>query len=347
MLEQSFHGKTEILVVDDTPTNLRYLTRLLSELGYGVRVAGNGNMAWKCLNSHHPDLILLDIRMPEIDGYTLCEQIKLNESTKHIPIIFISSLQEVVDKAKAFSVGGIDYITKPFEPLEVLIRIENHLKIRSLQLELMEKNKRLEQEIEQRKKAEHDLIKLNLELEKLANIDGLTGLANRRQFDLTLQKEWSILKRKKLPLSLIICDIDFFKKYNDSYGHIQGDECLKQVAQGIKKAVQRPSDLVARYGGEEFIIILPNTDIKGAIHVAQNIKIAIENLQIIHSDSEISKYVSLSLGISSLIPQGEISSEMLKIKADEALYIAKNKGRNRYEYIVDKSSTVDARGLLG
>ena len=248
-----------------------------------------------------------------------------------IPVIFISSLQEVFDKLRAFTVGGVDYITKPFEPLEVLIRVENQLKLRSLRLELINKNESLEREIQRRKKVEQDLIKVNFELQKLANLDGLTEIANRRQFDLTLQKEWRRLQRDQLPLSLIIADIDYFKKYNDRYGHIQGDKCLRQVAKTIEKTVKRPSDLVARYGGEEFVIILPSTNLQGAIKVCQNIQKSITKLAIPHEDSNISKNVSLSLGISSLIPNLDTSPEILKITADQALYFAKQQGRNRYE----------------
>jgi diguanylate cyclase (GGDEF)-like protein len=323
------HWKAEILVVDDTPSNLKFLTQLISELGYKVRVAGNGEMALKLIQSNLPDLILLDIRMPGLDGYAVCERLKSNPKTRNIPVIFISSLQEVFDKVKAFSVGGVDYISKPFEPLEVLSRMENHLRLRSLQLQLIEKNQKLEQEILQRKKVEVELRQANLELERLANIDGLTGVANRRQFDLTLIKEWYRLKRENLPLSLIICDIDYFKRYNDYYGHIEGDNCLKKVAEGISNGVKRTGDLVARYGGEEFVVVLPNTSLDGAKKVAENIRNCVNNLHLTHGGSDVSKYVTLSMGVSSMIPMLEMSPELLKITADEALYQAKKQGRNQ------------------
>jgi diguanylate cyclase (GGDEF)-like protein len=332
-IAQSSPSNAEILVVDDSPTNLRYFQKLLSELGYKVRLAGNPEIAFNWIQSHQPHLILLDILMPEMDGYTFCEQIKSNLETKDIPVIFISCLQEVFDKVRAFRVGGVDYIVKPFEPLEVLSRIENHLRLRSLQVELMEKNAELEQEIFQRQKAEAELREANLELKKLVNVDGLTGVANRRHFDLTLEKEWYRLKREELPLSLIICDLDYFKCYNDYHGHIKGDECLKQVAQTMQATVKRSADLVARYGGEEFAVILPNTHLQGALKVAENINLAVRDLKIPHGRSDVSEYVSLSLGVSSMIPQlnREISPELLKLTADEALYQAKQQGRDRIE----------------
>ena len=327
------HPKAEILVVDDSSTDLRYFTKLLSEHEYKVRGAVSAEMAFKCIHSHYPDLILLDIIMPEMDGYTFCEQLKAKDETRNIPVIFISCLQKVFDKVRAFSVGGVDYISKPFEPLEVLIRIENQLKLRTLQVQLIEKNTELEQEVGQRKKAEEELRQANLELKKLVNVDGLTGVANRRYFELTLKKEWSRLQREKLSLSLIMSDIDYFKPYNDYYGHIEGDKCLRQVAQTIQGTVKRSADLVARYGGEEFAVILPNTNLVGAMEVAENIKLAVSNLEIPHDGSDVSKYVSLSLGVSSIIPllNGEVSPEFLKNTADEALYQAKKHGRNCIE----------------
>ena len=190
-MDKCSHSKAEILVVDDCSIDLRYFTKLLSENGYKVRGAVSAEMAFKCIKSHHPDLILLDIIMPKMDGYKFCEQIKAKDETRNIPVIFISCLQKVFDKLRAFGVGGVDYISKPFEPLEVLIRIENHLKLRSLQVQLIEKNTELEREVGQRKKAEEELRQANLELKKLVNVDGLTGVANRRYFELTLKKEWS------------------------------------------------------------------------------------------------------------------------------------------------------------
>jgi diguanylate cyclase (GGDEF)-like protein len=170
----------------------------------------------------------------------------------------------------------------------------------------------------------------NQELLRLANIDSLTQIANRRCFDQVLFQEWKRLKREKLPLSLILCDIDFFKNYNDHYGHPAGDECLKQVAEIINQSVNRPPDLVARYGGEEFVVILPQTEIRGAVHIAQTIRAKIESAAIPHISSQVSEYVTLSMGITTLIPDLQTDPQYLISEADQALYQAKKSGRNRF-----------------
>lgn len=181
----------------------------------------------------------------------------------------------------------------------------------------------------ERKKAEMELQKANQELERIATIDGLTQIANRRQFDKCLTQEWKRMRREQTPLSLILCDIDFFKLYNDAYGHQMGDECIRTVAQAIRRSVKRPADLAARYGGEEFAVILPNTNAEGAVLLAENIRKAVQHLKIIHARSPVSGYVSLSLGVASIIPFQEFAPETLIEMADKALYEAKKHGRNR------------------
>jgi diguanylate cyclase (GGDEF)-like protein/PAS domain S-box-containing protein len=184
-------------------------------------------------------------------------------------------------------------------------------------------------DITERKQSEDSLQKANRELERLAAVDGLTQIANRRRFDEYLDREWKRQKRNKKWLSLILCDIDVFKLYNDHYGHLSGDDCLKAVAQSIDVNVKRPADLVARYGGEEFAIILPDTDAAGALHVAETIRQGVKNLNISHEKSFVCPYVTLSLGVSSIVPNSESSPEILVKYADDALYEAKEKGRNR------------------
>lgn len=176
------------------------------------------------------------------------------------------------------------------------------------------------------------LQKANQELERIATLDSLTEIANRRYFDSILEREWQRLQREKQPLSLIFCDVDYFKKYNDTYGHQSGDRCLRQVAQALKKAIKRPGDLVARYGGEEFVIILPNTPLEGAKAIGERLRQAIQALQIAHKASPISPYITLSLGLSSLIPQPETSANTLVENADRALYEAKKQGRDRLNW---------------
>ncbi|OZH54487.1 hypothetical protein AFK68_10595 [Hydrocoleum sp. CS-953] len=478
-----------ILVVDDAPENLRLLSTMLEHHGYHVRKAINGRIAINGAQIAKPDLILLDINLPDIDGYEVCQKLKSLEQTKEIPIIFISAYSEEVDKVRAFEVGGRDYITKPFKLREVLARVENQLSIYQLQIELKEKKLELEKEVIERQnyeekirflllttpaisttldihsalevtinhvcanirwdfgeawlpnsdnsrllysqscylnsqdfsefqnyskklsftpnidlvgrvwqakdaewiediseispqeferynlalkmgfksafavpilwsnevlailvffkqetlpknqhlidllkivgthlgvviqsqKAEYTLKLANQRLSLLATLDGLTQIANRHRFDQYLEQEWQRMKLENLPLSLIICDLDFFKLYNDNYGSQAGDDCLKKIAKTIQEIVNIPEYLVARYGGEEFAIILPNTNTKSALIIAENIRSEVENLKILHSQSPINEFVTISIGISSMVPQENNSSAELIAMAEKAL----------------------------
>lgn len=198
---------------------------------------------------------------------------------------------------------------------------------RTQELEL--KNHQLEQEIQERKIIEKTLQNVNQKLERLVNVDGLTGVSNRRHFDDYLAREWRRLQREQKPLSLILCDVDYFKFYNDSYGHLQGDDCLRQVAQKLAQVVHRPADLVARYGGEEFAIILPNTDLAGSREVAKKVQQSIRELQLPHNQSQTSQFVTVSIGISTQIPNKNQLVEDLIQTTDQALYAAKAQGRDR------------------
>ncbi|NJL90912.1 MAG: diguanylate cyclase [Coleofasciculaceae cyanobacterium SM2_1_6] len=486
--------QSNILVVDDHPANLSLLMQILTGQGYKVRVSPNGNLALRSIQLMLPDLILLDINMPDMDGYTLCQHLKSEPQTKDIPVIFISALGETWDKVRGFTLGAVDYITKPFEPVEVLARIQHqlqwqasqtHLQLQNIQLQLLlsttqainaakdvdsaleailtqvcqslgwdlgeawipdpegnylvcspgcyvgdhsligfydrtrnlkiAPNKGLvgkawsnqqpqiiedlstvvnedeflsvKQAIEegirgvisipvisqqeavtepnrmvvavltffqkknlvirldslqlimtianqlssfiQRKQAEDQLRELNLELKKLANLDGLTQVANRRRFDDYFLQEWSRAMREGQWLSLILCDVDYFKPYNDHYGHLAGDDCLQRVAQTMNDHVQRPADLVARYGGEEFVVLLPNTSSGGAEQVARNLQSRIQSLRLPHAQSTVKPYVTMSLGVASVIPRANLSPEDLISAADQALYQAKHQGRDR------------------
>lgn len=337
-MEQNFQEESSglILIVDDNLANLQVLTNLLSKRGYQINVACNGQDAIVAISQELPHLVILDIMMPDMTGYEICEQIKANPNTNQIPVIFLSAIQNTANKVQAFELGAADYITKPFKTVEVLARIDNQIRLRKLQLQLLDKNSRLEQEIKKREIIEQQLIdsegalyQVNVVLKNLANLDGLTQVANRRRFDETLGQEWLRSVREKQPLALIICDVDYFKLYNDTYGHLSGDDCLIRIAQGISNAVKRPTDLVARYGGEEFAVILPNTDLDGAIVVANLIREAIKSLEIEHSASQVNPYITLSLGVAAIAPQLDQNSEMLIAAADKALYQAKQQGRDR------------------
>jgi diguanylate cyclase (GGDEF)-like protein len=323
----------DILIVDDTPENLTVLRQMLTANGYRVRPAINGEIALKTIQTSPPDLILLDIMMDGMDGFEVCRRLKSDAMAKDIPVIFISALNGTIDKVKAFQIGGVDYITKPFQVEEVLARVETHMKLHHMQKQVEEQNVRLQHEITERKRVESELEKSNRELARLASFDGLTRIANRRYFDHCLEKEWGRLARQKAPLSLILCDIDFFKRYNDTYGHQTGDDCLKKVAQTIRRAIKRPADLVARYGGEEFVILLPQTDMNGAVKIAEDIKREVRDLQIEHVKSDVSPYVSLSMGICTMRPDQETLSAELVAVADRALYQAKKTGRDRVKSV--------------
>ena len=318
-----------ILVVDDRIDSLELLSTILMMEGYEVEKCLCGADAIEIAKSRPVDLILLDVCMPHIDGFEVCQILKKTEQTKNIPIIFISALKEVMNKTQAFERGGIDYITKPFQIEEVLARIKNQLSVYNLTVELIDKNKHLEQENNFYKSNQRKLLEINQKLDKLATIDSLTQIANRRYFDNFLIREWSRSQRGKWPLSLIICDIDYFKSYNDLLGHQAGDACLKQVAQKISQTLKRPGDLVARYGGEEFVILLSQTSGENALQVAETIRCQIKQLQLNHPSSLVSDYISLSLGVSCVVPDFKYTKNQLMATADKALYQAKQQGRDR------------------
>jgi diguanylate cyclase (GGDEF)-like protein len=264
-----------------------------------------------------------------MNGYQVCQALKASDLTLDIPVIFISALDQVEDKPQAFDAGGVDYISKPFYAQEVLARVKGQLTISLQQQELQAKNLQLQREIEQRIQAEAALQDLNRELQRLSNLDGLTQVSNRRRFDEYLSQEWQRLLQQQRPLGLIMADVDYFKAYNDHYGHLAGDQCLQQIAQVLFETVRRPADLVARYGGEEFAVILPDTPLEGAIAVAELILKRVQALQIDHHYSQAGSHVSLSLGVWGLVPNPDIPLQTLIEAADQALYQAKSMGRNQ------------------
>lgn len=293
--------KPLILIVDDTPTNIQILAENLIK-DYRVKVAASGENALRIVAQQElPDLILLDVMMPDIDGYEVCRRLKNNPQTSSIPIIFVTALSEVANEEFGLNLGAMDYITKPFYLPVVKARIRNHIRLKQLT----------------------DM------LESMAWIDGLTGIPNRRRFDQMLEIEWKRAQRNRLPLAVIMVDIDHFKAYNDCHGHGEGDVCLKQVATMFAATVNRPGDLVARYGGEEFVILMPETDTDGAQQLADHLRHQIESMQIPHTSSSASCWVTISLGYASLIPKPEQASSTLLDDADNMLYQAKNLGRNR------------------
>jgi len=331
---QEFSGtpptKDYILVVDDMPHNVHLLVSILARKGYDARgFHGSVTNMQQVLEKEPPALILLDINMPHMDGFQVCEKLKSCDRTCNIPVIFISARDEVLDKIRSFEVGGVDYITKPFQVAEVLARIDSQITLQKLRNQLQTQNERLKQEIDHRVITETLLKEANRKLEMLVNLDGLTELANRRRFDQYLEQEWQRLAREQQPLSLIMCDIDFFKNYNDTYGHVAGDDCLRKVSYLIKQSVRRPADLAARYGGEEFVMVLPNTSLEGAIAITDVIRDGLLALAIPHEDSVVSQSVTLSMGVTCLVPMVDSPPSVLLTAADYALYQAKESGRNQ------------------
>jgi diguanylate cyclase (GGDEF)-like protein len=290
-----------ILIVDDTTANIEILSEMLS-VDYEVLFATNGEDALEIAFDETPDLILLDILMPNMDGYEVCARLKADPRTRAIPVIFVTSMDQEEDETKGLAVGAIDYLIKPVRPPIVRARVHNHLEL----------------------KRYRDV------LEQMSTTDGLTGVANRRRFDESLEREWNRARRNKTPISLIMQDIDFFKAFNDHYGHLAGDDCLRQVARALAASVRRPSDLVARYGGEEFACLLPDTDANGAAWMANRFIEKMKELHIPHASSKAADHVTLSMGVATMTPLvGQPHSELV-LRADQLLYEAKRNGRNQF-----------------
>jgi two-component system chemotaxis family response regulator WspR len=249
---------------------------------------------------------------------------RVDPVTTRIPIIVLSTKEDPRDKSRAFEIGASDYLVKLPDRIELLARIRAHSRSFLAQQERDEAYRALEL-------LKIELESKNAELARFAAQDGLTGLANRRRLDEALDSECRRAAREKTPLSLVMTDVDFFKKYNDSYGHQLGDDCLRQVAAALAVAARRPGDLCARYGGEEFALVLPNTSVEGACLVAEAARSQVEALQIPHAASGVAAHVTLSLGVATMLPGEPLEPTALVQRADSALYAAKHGGRNRWQ----------------
>ncbi len=316
--------KLKILIVDDEAFVRDMLADILmsGELSAEVETAENGAEALKKIqNRPDTDLIISDMNMPEMNGMELLRHIQ--KEGKKLPFIVLTGNKEVKVAIKALNMGASDYLLKD-ENIEDTIPVSVKRVLEKYRLE--KENRRLLEE----------LARKNKELERLSLLDGLTDIANRRYFDTVIAREWNRAKRKKSPMSLIMADIDYFKLYNDTYGHQEGDRCLKSVAGALHSAMQRPGDFLARYGGEEFAAILPDTEREGALYIAENMRIKVRNLNIPHGSSEVSDRVSLSIGVSTFQPGDGSNIRRIIEWADRALYRAKNEGRNRVLYFSSK-----------
>lgn len=319
-----------ILIIDDSADSQALIKSFLKAQGYtNIRFCSSGDCAFSELmladSKASPaavDLILLDIVMPDVDGIETCRRIKSDERYRDVPVIMVTASTDESNLQQAFAVGATDYLTKPLRKVELLARVRAALKLKAETDCRKAREKELLQALQQ-------LEEVNETLQKLSSLDGLTGIANRRCFDQTLEKEWKIAVREGLPISLILFDIDFFKAYNDTYGHQAGDDCLKQVANIADTLVRRPADQLARYGGEEFAVILPNTSREGAAIIAEKIRMAVSGRKILHRASSIAECVTISVGAMTMQPTPLQAAAELVERADKALYQAKQSGRNR------------------
>lgn len=305
-----------ILIVDDTPDNLRLLSSMLSEQGYRIRLAPNGQRALSAIEKVPPDLILLDIMMPDMDGYEVCEKLKANKSTKDIPVIFISALSEEFEKTRAFSSGGVDYVTKPFFEKEVLARIQAHLELKRAREELVTLCNQLTEANEELKSAQDSLV-------VAATTDPLTGLSNRRRSLEVIEAEMERFKRSSEPFVLVLSDIDNFKHFNDDYGHECGDYVLQNLAAQMKD-ILRGQDHVGRWGGEEFLMLLPETGLEGGQQAIEKLRESIASCSFEYEGLKLS--VTMTFGITQCVRDADVDA-LLRV-ADEALYKGKRGTKN-------------------
>lgn len=298
MLKSVQAAPARVLIVDDEPANIQVLAEALP--GYDLSFATSATRALELAMEQAPDLILLDVVMPGMDGFDALRWLKAEARTQHIPVIFVTAMTEIEDEERGFAFGAVDYIQKPISPAIVRARVRTHIEL----------------------KRQRDL------LEEHAAMDGLTGIANRRRFDQELGRGWHAAQRSGLPLTLMLIDVDQFKRYNDFYGHSPGDECLRRVAEALHAAFSRGEDIAARYGGEEFALLLAGAD--GA-NQARRALDAIYALQIPHARSETGLFVSISVGVVTTIAAPGASADAALTLADGLLYAAKHGGRDRAE----------------
>ncbi len=297
-LLDSSHGKPKLLVVDDQPINIQVMHQVFGS-DYQVFMATSGPQALSICQVNPPDLVILDVVMPGMDGFEVCTQLKSQAATRNIPVIFVTAHTDAAQETYGLSVGAVDFISKPVNPAVVRARVKTHLTL----------------------KFQSDLLR------NLVFLDGLTGVFNRRYFDQQLGTEWARSSRHNTPLTVIMLDVDHFKRFNDRYGHLAGDDCLRTIAQTLKICLKRPADVVARYGGEEFACILPDTGFDDAMAMARDMEHRVRALKIPHEHSPFDGAVTISVGLATR-PQGTAGDALGLIGlADAQLYAAKQNGR--------------------
>ena len=292
--------RSRLLVVDDEPLFIRLYHQLFGQQ-HEVFVATNGAQALELCQRELPDLVLLDVNMPPgPDGLSVCRQLKQIPETRAIPVVFVTAHEKLEDETACWEAGCVDFVNKPFNPLTLCRRVNVHLALKLLADQLRQ----------------------------LAYIDGLTGVANRRRFDERLALEMARARRNQKPLSLVLIDVDHFKRYNDHYGHLAGDECLRHVARVLRAGLGRAADLAARYGGEEFACLLPETDADGADKIAWELLRGVRELAMPHEASPDFRFVSISIGGIARTMTSDDTAETFVAEVDAYLYQAKSEGRN-------------------
>lgn len=291
--------RPKILAVDDQSFNLKIIVDIF-KADFEVFIATSGRQAIEKAGQVLPDIILLDIKMPDVSGYDVCQQLKADPISSRIPIIFLTSQHDEADEVEGFMLGASDFISKPINAIIVRARVEAHLTA----------------------KLQSDYLK------RVALVDQLTGVGNRRKYEEEIRRCWNICWREHMPLAVLLLDIDHFKKYNDHYGHQGGDECLATVAGAIQTSLKRPLDSVSRYGGEEFVCILPFTPLEGASQLGESVCEGVRKLGLVHAESVVG-IVTVSIGISAVVPVSEEGHLALIELADSQLYQAKRLGRDR------------------
>ncbi|HET98010.1 MAG TPA: diguanylate cyclase [Desulfurivibrio alkaliphilus] len=320
-------GKGSILIVDDAPESRILLRRMLAGCGYGAIHEADGAAAvfaffgldadggGEPLSHLDLDLILLDIVMPGLDGIEVCRRLKGVEALRDIPIIMVTAANADENLRTVFEIGAMDYLQKPVKKVELCVRVKSAL--------------RLKEEMDRRLALTRELEQANQRLRHMAMVDGLTGIANRRCFDEFLNREWRRCQRDGWSIAVCLADIDFFKLYNDIYGHLQGDDVLKQVAALFQQVVNRPGDLVARFGGEEFVFVLSGADAEGAGKIAQRAMDMLAEAAIPHLHSPVGEHLTVCFGVSATVPRPGTYPRLLLDCADKALYDAKKIRGNR------------------
>ena len=289
-----------LMVVDDQPINIQALYQAFAA-DHQVLMATSGAQALALCAAKQPDLVLLDVVMPGMDGHEVCRRMKADEALRDIPVIFVTAHSDEAAETLGLEVGAVDFISKPINPRIVRARVKTHLTL----------------------KAQSDLLR------NWVYLDGLTGVHNRRFFEERLASEWARAARSGAALSAVMIDVDFFKRFNDHYGHQAGDDCLRRVAACLRAGLKRPADLVARYGGEEFVCLLPDTPPEGALALACQLGQQVQALAIEHVESDVAPHVTVSLGVCTGVATAGSSAAELVRQADAQLYSAKSQGRNR------------------